>query len=220
MAGLLPNFFSISLFRELCDLMRQPRNLSAGIVLVNDVALRRLHQFRLSTRHRLEGPITVAALDRFLDGSHRTTHLGPARLIDDSTAGDLSRGLPGGSGVGHILKILRQYPIANRARACGGTPRSTLICFRICSLENAAAGAFCSHAAKLKEQRRRDCTRRHWWSYRGRATHRQRLATLYPCDGAATERADKVLMRLNFRDSTVNGWLPHGVFEQNAARSM
>jgi hypothetical protein len=117
MAGLPHEFFSISLFRELCDLMGQPRNLSAGIVLVNDVALRCLHQFRLGARHRLEGRITVAALDRFLDGSHRTTHLGPARLIDDSTAGDLSRGLPGGSGIGHILKILRQYPTANRARA-------------------------------------------------------------------------------------------------------
>jgi hypothetical protein len=117
MAGLLHEFFSLSLFRELCDLMGQPRNLSAGIVLVNDVALRCLHQFRLGARHRLEGRITVAALNRFLDGSHRTTHLGPARLIDDSTAGDLSRGLPGGSGIGHILKILRQYPTANRARA-------------------------------------------------------------------------------------------------------
>jgi len=30
-------------------------------------------------------------------------------------------------------------------------------------------------AALLKEQRRRDCARRHWGSYRGRVPHRQRL---------------------------------------------
>jgi len=30
-------------------------------------------------------------------------------------------------------------------------------------------------AALLKEQRRRDCARRHWGSYRGRVLHRQRF---------------------------------------------
>ncbi len=30
-------------------------------------------------------------------------------------------------------------------------------------------------AALLKEQRRRDCARRHWGSYRGRVRHRQRF---------------------------------------------
>ena len=51
--------------------------------------------------------------------------------------------------------------------------------------------------ASRKEQRRRDCARRHWRSYRGRAHQRQRLPGLAeprrpdPC-------ADKTLMRLNF----------------------
>jgi len=41
------------LFRELRDLMRQPRDLPACIVLVNDLALRRSHELRLGARHRL-----------------------------------------------------------------------------------------------------------------------------------------------------------------------
>jgi hypothetical protein len=42
-----------SLFRELRDLMRQPRDLPACIVLVNDLALRRSHELRFGVRHRL-----------------------------------------------------------------------------------------------------------------------------------------------------------------------
>jgi hypothetical protein len=115
MAGLFRNFFSISLFRQFCDLMRKSRNLSAGIVLVNDVALRCLHQFWLGARHRLERCITVATLDCFLDGPYRAAHLGPARFIDDGAAGNLARRLLGGGGIGHILK----YPstVTDRGRA-------------------------------------------------------------------------------------------------------
>src|SRR3954454_16593822 len=46
----------------------------------------------------------------------------------------------------------------------------------LCVLEDAMHGsqnAF--QPALLKEQRRRDCARRHWGSYRGRVLHRQRF---------------------------------------------
>jgi len=95
---------SISLFRELGDLMRQPRNLPARIVLVNDVALRCLHEFGFRMRHRLQCRVAVAALDRFFDVSNRATHLGAARLIDNGAASNLAGRLLGGSGIGHVLK--------------------------------------------------------------------------------------------------------------------
>src|SRR6516225_5611425 len=45
--AVMDRLLSDRLFRELRDLMRQPRNLSARIVLVNDLALRRPHELRL-----------------------------------------------------------------------------------------------------------------------------------------------------------------------------
>jgi hypothetical protein len=111
-AGLLTNiFFSQfirSSFRQLGDLMRQPRDLSARIVLVNDVALGCLHQLRFRVRHRLQRRIAVAALDRFFDNADRASHLGAARLVDDGAAGNLARRLFGGGRIGHVLK----YPSA------------------------------------------------------------------------------------------------------------
>ena len=92
--------------------MDQPRNLPARIVLVNDVALRRLHQLGLSLRHRLQCRIAVTALDRFFDAADGAAHLGAARLVDDGAAGNLARRLFGGSGIGHVLK----YPSAVTAR--------------------------------------------------------------------------------------------------------
>ncbi len=53
-AGLLTISISISSLRELGDRVRQARHLPARIVLVNDVALRGLHQFRFRVLHRLE----------------------------------------------------------------------------------------------------------------------------------------------------------------------
>jgi hypothetical protein len=47
------NHFIRGSFRQFCDLMREPRDLPARIVLVNDVALRCLHQFRFRAGHRL-----------------------------------------------------------------------------------------------------------------------------------------------------------------------
>ena len=103
------------LFRELRDLMREPRNLSACIVLVNDLALRRPHEFWLGARHRLQGCITIATLDRLFDGSHRTAHLGAAGFVDDGAAGNLARRLLGGSRIGHFLN--RPSTVTDRGRA-------------------------------------------------------------------------------------------------------
>ncbi len=51
-------------------------------------------------------------------------------------------------------------------------------------LENAMAGANgLSGTAPLKEQRRRDCARRHCRSYRGRALQRQRFPAPLGADG-------------------------------------
>src|ERR1700722_4105144 len=95
---------SISSFRELGDLMRQPRNLPARIVLVDDIALCRLHELRLRTRHRLQRRVAITALDRIFDRANRATHLCAARLIDDSAAGNLAGRLLGGGSIGHVLK--------------------------------------------------------------------------------------------------------------------
>src|SRR5258708_24047607 len=83
--------------------MREPRDLSASIVLVNDVALRCLHQFRLRARHRLQRRSAVAALDRLFDDADRAAHLGAARLVDDGAAGNLAPLLLCGSPICPIL---------------------------------------------------------------------------------------------------------------------
>ena len=114
-AGLLTNIYSVSSLRELGDSVRQARHLPARIVLVNDVALRGLHQFRFRVLHRLERRLAIAALDRFLDGADGATHLRAARLVDDSAAGNLAGRLFGGSGIGHVLN----YPSAVIARVVG-----------------------------------------------------------------------------------------------------
>ena len=103
------------LLGELVDLVGQALNLPARIVLVNDIPLRSLHQFGFRARHRLQRCIAVAALDRFLDGANRATHLGAARLVDDGAAGNLAGRLLGGGGIGHVLN----YPSAVIARVVG-----------------------------------------------------------------------------------------------------
>src|SRR5450432_1229299 len=112
----LTNISLISSFRELCDLMGEPRDLSARIVLVDDVALRGLHEFRFRTRHRLQRRIAVAALDRLFDNADRAAHLGATRLVDNGAAGNLARRLLGGGGIGHAFK----YPSAVTDRGCSG----------------------------------------------------------------------------------------------------
>jgi hypothetical protein len=59
--------------------------------------------------------------------------------------------------------------------------------------------------AALKEQRRRDCARRHWGSYRGRAPQRQRFPGPDGCGESGPKMPDKMLMRLNFSGHPVNG---------------
>src|SRR6267142_1225798 len=103
-AGPLTNNFLFTSLRKLGDLMREARNLPARVVLVNDVALRCLHQFWFCAHHRLQRCGAVAALDRFLDGADRAAQLGPARLVDDGAAGNLAGRLLGGSRIGHLLK--------------------------------------------------------------------------------------------------------------------
>ena len=104
----LTDNFPIDSFCELGDLMREARDLAARVVLVNDVALRCLHQFWFRTGHGLERRSTVAACDGFLDEADRSAHLGAARFVDDGAAGNLARRLLGGSGIGHGLNFLRQ----------------------------------------------------------------------------------------------------------------
>ena len=106
---------SVSSLRELGDRVSQARHLPARIVLVNDVALRSLHQFRFRVLHRFERRFAITALDRFLDGADRATHLRAARLVDDGAAGNLAGRLFGGSGIGHVLN----YPSAVIARVVG-----------------------------------------------------------------------------------------------------
>jgi hypothetical protein len=100
----LTNFLLISSLRKLGDLMREPRYLSARIVLVNDVALRCLHELRFCVRHCLQRCSTVAALDRLFDSANCAAHLGAARLVDNRAAGNLARRLLGGRSIGHGLK--------------------------------------------------------------------------------------------------------------------
>src|SRR5258707_8662539 len=102
--------FSISSFRQLGDLMREPRDLWARIVLVNNVALRCLHEFRFGAHYCLQRCIAVSALDRLFDNADRAAHLGAARLVDNGAAGNLARRLLGGSRIGHVLK----YPSGDR----------------------------------------------------------------------------------------------------------
>jgi len=97
-----------SLLGELGDLMGEARNLPARIVLVNDVALRCLHQLRLRAGESLQRRVAVAALDRFLDGTNCAAQLGTTRLVDDGATGNLAGRLLGGGGIGHVLKFLRR----------------------------------------------------------------------------------------------------------------
>src|SRR6267154_1043062 len=96
--------------------MREPRDLSARIVLVDDVALRGLHQFRFRARHRLQRRLAVAAFDRLFDDANRAAHLGTTGLVDNGAAGNLARRLLGGGGIGHAFK----YPSTVTNRGCSG----------------------------------------------------------------------------------------------------
>ena len=94
------------LLRELGDLRGEARDFAAGVVLVNDVALGGAHQSRLGIRQRLHRGGAIAGCDGLFDIAHSAAHLGAARLVDGSAAGDLARRLLGGGGIGHGLNIL------------------------------------------------------------------------------------------------------------------
>jgi len=94
---------SISSLRELRNLVREPRHLSARVVLVNDVALCCAHELGLGIHHRLDRSVAIAALERVFDLAHGTAHLRSARLVDDGASSNLARRLLGGSCVGHDL---------------------------------------------------------------------------------------------------------------------
>ena len=88
--------------------MRETRDFPARIVLVNDVALRCLHQLRFGAYHRLQCRVAIAALDRFLDGADRAAQLGPSRLVDDGAAGNLAGRLLAEVVLAMISNFLRQ----------------------------------------------------------------------------------------------------------------
>src|SRR6516162_5994587 len=88
--------------------------------------------------------------------------------------------------------VLRQY----RSQASVSVPTVRLIVaemlFYGALLENATwahrLGRRAHAAAMLKEQRRRDCARRHCRSYRGRSPHRQRLLAAAEPGGRRAKR--------------------------------
>lgn len=91
------------LLRQLGDPVREPRDFAAGGVLVNDVALRGLHQLGLGSRHRLDGSVAVTLGERLFDHADRAAHLGAPRFVDEGAAGNLACRLLGGGRIGHAL---------------------------------------------------------------------------------------------------------------------
>src|ERR1700688_5151441 len=66
---------------ELGDPMGKARNFAAGVVLVNDAALRRTHDDRFGLLESQQCRIAVAAGDRFLDFADRFAQQRTARLV-------------------------------------------------------------------------------------------------------------------------------------------
>src|SRR3569623_637938 len=118
----------VRLFRELGDTKRQPRDLAARIVLVNDILLAGPHQLRLCALHRLDRGVTIALRDRFLDDPDRAAHHGPSRLVDGGAAGNLACRLLGGGRIGHGLDVSfgsvppREAGWWRRSFDCAGEP--------------------------------------------------------------------------------------------------
>jgi hypothetical protein len=85
--------------------MRQPGNLAARIVLMNDVLLASPHQFRLCALHRLDRSVAIALRDCFLDDPDRAAHQGAPRPVDGGPAGNLACRFLGGGRIGHGLEV-------------------------------------------------------------------------------------------------------------------
>ena len=103
--------------------MRQPGNLAARIVLMNDVLLASPHQFRLCALHRLDRGVAIALRDRFLDDPDRAAHQGAPRPVDGGPAGNLACRFLGGCRIGHGLEVsfgsalARGQPVAGHSIA-------------------------------------------------------------------------------------------------------
>jgi hypothetical protein len=70
---------------------------------MNDVFLRRAHDYRLGLLERSHCLASIAGVDRFLNSPYKTAHSGAAGLVDLGPARDLARCLAGGTGVGHAF---------------------------------------------------------------------------------------------------------------------
>jgi len=81
--------------------MREPRDFSAGVVLVHDASLRGPHDDWLRFLEGRQGRLAIAALNRFLDLAHRISQHRASCLIDFGSARDHSGGFTGGLGIGH-----------------------------------------------------------------------------------------------------------------------
>lgn len=83
------------LLGELRDPVRQPGNLAAGGVAMNDALLRGADDGGLRLGHCGGGGAAVAGGNRLFDFAHRGAHARTARLVDRGAARDLAGGLLG-----------------------------------------------------------------------------------------------------------------------------
>ena len=93
------------LLAKLGDALAQPRHFTAGIVLVNDTALRCTRDHRLCVLEGSQCRVAVAAGYCFLDLADRIAQQRPPRLVDLGTERDLARGFAGGRRIGHSLSL-------------------------------------------------------------------------------------------------------------------
>src|SRR5690349_19291875 len=83
------------------DTMCEPRDLTLRRVAVHDVLLRGANDHRLGFRHRRVSARAIAGADRLFNFAHRGPQARAPRLVDDSAAHGLARGLFGRLRIGH-----------------------------------------------------------------------------------------------------------------------
>jgi len=103
------------LFAEFGDTMREPRDFSAGIVLVHDTSLCCPHDDGFCRLKGRQGGFAIAALDRFLDLAYRISQHRAPSLIDFGSARDHARGFAGGLGIGH-QSLIRGWRLERTVR--------------------------------------------------------------------------------------------------------
>jgi hypothetical protein len=89
------------LFAKRGNAVRKPRHFPLRRVAMNDVPLRRTNDYRLGFRHRRLRSRAVAGSDRLFNLAHRVPQARTSRLIDNSAAHGLARGLFGRLRIGH-----------------------------------------------------------------------------------------------------------------------